>query len=150
MKRFRFRLERLLELRAHREREWLLRLAEAAGHCVRVSRGLEQNRSAVDSAFDTGLGAGAKVDLALLGYREQYLNRLGVERHRLEEELRQRLARKAEVQQKYLEVSRDRKVLDKLKEHKASEFRREQSREEFKTMDDLSSSGYVRARLEQA
>jgi flagellar FliJ protein len=150
VKRFRFRLERLLELRAHREREWLNKLAEAAGHCVRVKRSLNENASAADAAFGTAFRGETRVDLSLLMYREQYLTRLGVERRHLEEELQQRLVRKEEVQKKYLEVSRDRKVLDKLKERREREFYQEQKREEFKAMDDISSSRYVRARLDQS
>jgi flagellar FliJ protein len=87
------------------------------------------------------------VDLSLLAYREQYLNRLGLERRLLEEELQERLARKDEVQATYLEHSRDRKVLDRLKERKAREFYREQRREEFKAMDDANGSRYLRGRL---
>ncbi|MBN1836235.1 MAG: flagellar export protein FliJ [Spirochaetales bacterium] len=149
MKRFRFRLEPLLRLRAHREQEWLNKLAEAAGHCVRVNRNLRENSSAASEAFQTDFRKERRVDLSLLMYREQYLARLGIERRRLEEELRERMARKEEVQQKYLEVSRDRKILDKLKERRGQEFYRDQKTEEFKAMDDISSSRYVRARLEQ-
>jgi flagellar FliJ protein len=148
VKRFRFRLERLLELRAHREREALNKLAEAAGHCVRVSRNLKENASAATAAFWTGDREERRVDLSLLMYREQYLSRLGFERRRLEEELQERLARKEEVQKRYLEVSRDRKVLDKLKERREREFERAQKQEEFKAMDDVSSSRYARARVE--
>jgi len=149
VKRFRFRLERLLELRVYREREWLNKLAEAAGHCVRVNRSLRENSGAASAAFEVGFREERRVDLSLLMYREQYLARLGLERRRLEQELRERLARKEEVQKQYLEVSRDRKVLDKLKERKEREFNREQRKEDFKEMDDISSSRYVRGRLEQ-
>jgi flagellar FliJ protein len=149
VKRFRFRLERVLELRAHREREWLNKLAEAAGHCVRVKRSLLDNSSAAEAAFGTTFREQTRVDLSLLMYREQYLARLGMERRRLEEELQERLARKDEVQKRYLEVSKERKVLDKLKERREREFYREQRQEEFKATDDVSSSRYVRARLEQ-
>jgi flagellar FliJ protein len=147
VKRFHFRLERLLELRAYREREWLARLAEAAGHCVRVRRNLQDNESATGAGFRSGFMEDNRVDLSLLAYREQYLNRLGLERRLLEEELQERLARKDEVQATYLEHSRDRKVLDRLKERKAREFYREQRREEFKAMDDANGSRYLRGRL---
>jgi flagellar FliJ protein len=150
VKRFHFRLERLLELRAYREREWLAKLAEAAGHCVRVNRSLRQNSDATAAAFGSDFREGLEVDLSLLMYREQYLARLGVERRHLEDELQRRLARKDEVQKRYLEISRDRKILDKLKERREREFYREQRQEEFKVMDDANGSRYVRARLEQS
>ena len=147
MKRFHFRLERLLALRAHREKESLARLAEAAGHCVRVRRSLEDNETATGAGFRSGFLENTRVDLSLLVYREQYLNRLGAERRRLEEELQERLARKDEVQATYLEHSRDRKILDRLKERRAREFYREQRKEEFKAMDDANGSRYLRGRL---
>jgi flagellar FliJ protein len=152
VKRFHFRLERLLELRAHREREWLARLAEAAGHCVRVQRGLQDNESATGAGFRSvslqePWSGDTRVDLSLLIYREQYLNRLGVERRLLERELQERLARKDEVQAKYLEHSRDRKILDRLKERREREFYREQRKEEFKAMDDANGSRYLRGKL---
>ena len=44
------------------------------------------------------------------------------------------------VRLKYLEASKERKVLDKLKERRSGEYYDRQRDEEFKTLDDLNSS----------
>ena len=42
MQRFQFRLERLLDLRKYREREWELKLAEITGICLMIRRRIEE------------------------------------------------------------------------------------------------------------
>lgn len=156
MKRFHFRLERFLEIRAFRERQWLARLAEASGHCVRVARQIQANADARHQAFGTDARVGAgrearvgrELDLQLLAYREHYIARLGVEKRRLVEELENRRRKRDEVQKQYVEVSKERKILDKLKERKAAEYYAHGRREEFKTQDDLSCDRFIRGREE--
>jgi flagellar FliJ protein len=158
VKQFHFRLERLLEIRAFRERGWLAKLAEASGHCARVARQLRANTEARQGAFGIdarrgyrqpggyGQPGGYPLDLDLLTYRERYIARLGAEKHRLNEELENRKRQRDEVQKKYLEVSKDRKILDKLKERKAAEYYAHGRREEFKAQDDLSCDRFIRSR----
>lgn len=146
MKRFRFRLERLLEIRAFRERQWLARLAEASGHFARVGREIRDNAAARRGAFDLEARRGSQLDLEMLTYRERYLSRLSAENRRLQEELEQRRRRREEVQKSYLEASRERKILDKLKERRAAEYYADGRREEFKAQDDLSGDRYIRGR----
>ena len=143
MRRFRFRLERLLELRAHREREALYRLAEATGHCVRLARRIQETASQRGAAYRSAAGG---LDLGLLAYRERYLAWLEATRRRLAEELARREKERLEVQQKYLEASRQRKVLEKLKERRAAEYYREARTEEFKVQDDMAASQFIRSR----
>lgn len=150
MKRFHFRLERLLEIRAFRERQWLAKLAEASGHCVRLARQIQANLEARREAFATDPrrrdGQGPELDLQLLAYREHYLTRLGVEKRRLAEELGNRRRARDEVQKQYVEVSKERKILDKLKERREAEYYAHGRREEFKTQDDLSCDRFIRGR----
>lgn len=144
MKRFRFRLERLLELREHREHDALLRLAEATGHCVRLNRGLRELAERRLEAFDSPFTAGREVDLGLFTYRERYLAWLEARKRRLSEELAAREKTRREVQAKYLEASKERKVLTKLKERRAAEHRLESRREELKAQDEITTSRFGR------
>jgi flagellar biosynthesis chaperone FliJ len=48
------------------------------------------------------------------------------------------------VQKKYQEVSRDKKVLEKLKDRRESDYYTQARLEEFKEVDDLSSSQFIR------
>ena len=146
MRRFAFRLERLLELRAHREREALYRLAEATGHCVRLTRRIQELGQERGAAYRSVPAGGGVLDLGLFAYRERYLAWLEATRRRLAEELARREKERLEVQQKYLEASRKRKVLDKLKERRAAEHYREQRAEEFKVQDDVAAGQFVRGR----
>jgi flagellar FliJ protein len=143
VKRFRFRLERLLELRVHREREALNRLAEATGHCVRLARGLRQAEESGREALRAQRAGLGLVDMELLAYREHYLAWLKERRRRLARELAERQKKRQEEQARYLEASKERKVLDKLKERRAAEHHREARTEEFEVADDLSSSRFT-------
>lgn len=146
MKRFRFRLERLLELRAYREREALYRLAEATGHCVRLARRIQETESQRGPAFRSVPGGAGALDLGLFAYRERYLAWLEATRRRLSEELARREKQRLEVQARYLEAAREHKVLEKLKERRAAEHRRQARIEEYNVLDDVAASQFLRAR----
>ena len=144
MKRFHFRLERLLEIRSYRERQWLAKLAAASGLCSRLSRRIAENGEAARGAFYIDTRRGHELDHSLLTYREHYINRLGQEQVKLREELEEKMRQRAQVQSKYQEVSRDKKVLEKLKEKRESDYYSQGKLEEFKEVDDLNSSQFIR------
>ena len=145
MKRFRFRLERLLALRARREREALYRLAEATGHCVRLARRIQEIGQERGAAFRSAPGGAGTLDLGLFAYRERYLAWLEATRRRLSEELARREKQRLEVQARYLQAAREHKVLEKLKERRAAEHRRQARIEEFNVLDDVAASQFLRA-----
>lgn len=149
MKRFRFRLERLLELRAHREREALMRLAEVTGHCVRLARGMREAEEAAREALRRQRAGLGLVDIELLAYRERYRAWLRDRQRRLARELAERQKQRQEEQARYLQASKERKVLDKLKERRAAEHRRDARAEEFEEADDLSSSRFTNRQVEE-
>ena len=144
MKRFHFRLERLLEIRSYRERQWLAKLAAASGLCTRLSRRITEKGEAARGAFYIDPRRGHELDLSLLTCREHYINRLGKEQVKLKEELQEKMRQRAQVQSKYQEVSRDKKILEKLKEKRESDYYCQAKLEEFKEVDDLNSSQFVR------
>ena len=146
MKRFRFRLERLLELRAHREQEALYRLAEATGHCVRLARRIQEIGLERGAAYRSVPAQAGSLDLGLFAYRERYLAWLEATRRRLAEELAGREKKRLEVQARYLEAAREHKVLEKLKERRVAEHRRQARIEEFNVLDDVAASQFLRAR----
>ena len=147
MKRFHFRLERLLELRSYRERQWLAKLAAASGHCIRLSQRITEASVAARGAFYTDIKRGRELDLSLLTYREHYINRMNLEQKKLKKELEEKLRRRSEVQKRYQEVSRDKKVLEKLRSKRESEYYAQAKLEEFKIADDLNSSQFIRKSL---
>jgi flagellar FliJ protein len=146
VKRFHFRLERLLDIRSYRERQWLAKLAAASGLCSRLARRITENGEAARGAFYIDPRRGQELDLSLLTYREHYIIRLGQEQVKLKEELEEKMRQRAQVLSKYQEVSRDKKVLEKLKDKRESDYYCQARLEEFKEVDDMNSSQFVRKR----
>jgi flagellar FliJ protein len=144
VRRFRFRLERLLELRAHREQEALYRLAEATGHCVRLARRIQELGQERGAAYRSAPGQAGSLDLGLFAYRERYLAWLEASRRRLKAELAARESQRLEVQARYLQAAREHKVLVKLKERRAAEHRRLARIEEFNVLDEVAASQFLR------
>ena len=143
MKRYHFRVEKLLSLKKYNEKEWEIRLAQEAGECIRIENRIEHNlfekaRTMQERRFN------GPVQLNELLTSELYIRRLGQETVQLEEELVEKEATRESVRKEYLEASKERKVLDKLKERQEGEFYREQLREEVKGMDDISNAMYIR------
>jgi flagellar FliJ protein len=135
VRRFRFRLDRLLELRSFKERRAELVLAERAGLCAlleaRIAENLERRARNSRDMFAPGR--------ELSDYRaaELYQRRLEAERERLSRELVvAELAREA-AKAEYLAKRRDREVVDKLRERKETEYYRLAELEETKELDDL-------------
>ena len=149
MRRFQFRLERFLELRRWKEREWEIALARVQGECLLLEQRIDEitaeigaSRLSEYTAPGPGQAGGARrrIDVESMARRELYVQRLARERERARAALVERRRELEEVRAKYLEASRDRKVLDKLKERRAAEYYKTQIDEEFKTIDDMNNT----------
>ncbi len=149
MRRFQFRLERLLALRAYKEREWQAKLAEKTGHCIRLARRIRDVDAETDRSFRQRFTVDEAFDFGLLQSWELYLNRLARERLKLEAELEERKREREDVQHKFLEVSREKKVLEKLKERKQAEYYTEQKLEEFNLLNETNSGQIIRKRIRE-
>ncbi len=135
MRRFRFNLEKLLELRALYERKAELALAEKAGRCALLETRLREN---AESRFRTSRGMFAP-GRGLEDFRASglYIVRLDRERERLEEELARAELEREEARKVYVEKRAARESIDKLKERRQAEYYRLAEREEIKALDDL-------------
>jgi flagellar FliJ protein len=140
MRRFQFRLDRFLELRRWKEREWELVLARVQGECLLLEQRIEEIGREVGTIRLAGYVTGKVIDVEFMALRELFVQRLAVERERTREKLTERRKELERVRARYLEASRDRKVLDKLKERRAAEYYEHQVDEEFKTIDDMNNS----------
>ncbi len=144
MRRFQFRLERFLELRRWKEREWELAMARVLGECLLLERRIAEIAAEVSASFLSVFRAGSTIDIDSMMRRELYLRRLARERERTEAALVEKRAELERVRAKYLEASRDRKVLDKLKDRQAAASYERQIDEEFKTIDDINTAAATR------
>ncbi|MBI9103236.1 MAG: flagellar export protein FliJ [Spirochaetales bacterium] len=141
MRRFVFSLQRLLSLRERKEKDWETKLGEVVSRCNKLKRDirecerLHRETLGVRSA-DGGLGQ--------LAASEFYMRRMREDVIKFQAELEKTEIEKDKVQVKYLEASRDRKVLEKLKEKQETEYYKEQLKEEMKMIDDINTSTAVR------
>jgi flagellar protein FliJ len=140
LKRFRFRLERFLDLRRWKEREWEIALAKILGECLLLENRITEIGTEIGAGRLAVFTDGARVDVQAMARRELYVLRLAQERERAQVRLVEKRKEMEKVRAKYLEASKERKVLDKLKERQSGEYYVRQRDEEFKTLDDLNTS----------
>ena len=124
-------MEKVLSLRKNREKETEIELGKA----IAVLSGIEQNiQSVAEERFRSGeqySGISAMLRSYML-----YADRLDQQKERL---LREAVLAEQKIEEKraiYIEASRDRKVLDKLKEKQEGEYRKFVLSEETKVLDD--------------
>ena len=136
---FRFRLEFLIKLRARREEEARLRLAQRLASIqdlieeIEATQGLRDRLTAeLAEKMKTG-----RVDVALLTLYRDYDLKQVRDLARLHEFLR--LSRKEEARERaaLIKASVDRKIMEKLKEKKEAEFMAAQAALEQKEMEEL-------------
>jgi flagellar protein FliJ len=135
MRRFRFKLEKLLELRGFHERKAELVLAEKAGRCSLLENELRGN---AEARARTGREM-FSVGRMLADYRaaELYIVRLDRDRDKLTEELAAAELEREKARLEYIEKRKAREVLDKIKERRQGEYYRLAKREEIKALDDI-------------
>ena len=145
MKPFVFNLEKVLELRKYREDEAKIELGRAIGILAELetrllSLGQERARAA-EAQFRPGNSA------ALIQQYMFYLLRLDNTKEQLLKEAALAELKVEEARNAFLEASRDRKVLDKLREKRQKEYQKEMFAAEAKVLDDISQGAPVRKML---
>jgi flagellar FliJ protein len=147
MKAFRFSLAKVLKLRTYREQEAKIELGRAIGVLSEIEnriKAVAENRyRAAAERFAPDNDA-----LQILNY-EHYILRLDQERDKLLEEAAQAELVVEEKRALYLDASRERKVLDKLREKREKEYRKEMFEEETKSLDDISGGVLARSQVNE-
>jgi flagellar FliJ protein len=138
-------MQRILDLRAHKEQQWEMKLGKITGECLTIENEITHRREEI---FRVRAKPGVAVDQAYRAAVEQYITRLLIEIEELTVKLEQKQKERQKVQEKFLEASRDRKILDSLKEKREQQYRREQNREDMKILDDLAGAQAVRKMAE--
>jgi flagellar FliJ protein len=137
MRRFRFSLENILELREHLEREAELALGRAVGELAAIENRLRELALLKLRAREEHRDPPAENLADYYRNRDRYIRRLDQTKEELLQQAAQAQARVEEARTSYLEASRERKVLDKLKEKQAAAYRKESFAAEVKTLDDM-------------
>ena len=147
MRRFRFKLEKILELRRYAEQEWELKLAEVTGRVVSVEQEIKDwaHRRHSTRRVHAGSGTG---DMTLLRSREDYVSRIDQRVMELQHRLVALETERSTIRDGYVEVSKKRKALTKLKERQSEEYYKDALRDEGMVLDEIAGSQLIRSRLE--
>jgi flagellar FliJ protein len=138
MRRFRFRLERLLEIRRYRERQAELVLAVATGRCIELQNRMSEARALMAQQLVERASAGGRLDLDALQWSEAYRRHLAGVMEASARDLVVREKERREAQSVYAGRARERKVLDKLRERRQLDYTHEERSREARTLDDVS------------
>ncbi|MDR3113979.1 MAG: flagellar export protein FliJ [Treponema sp.] len=147
MRRFHFGLQKVLALREYREQETKLELGRAMGALMQLEQrlgDLAAERIRVGNE-QCGAGRGTAEIVAF----DRYLQRLESTKHRLLEEAAQATRKVEEAREGYLAASRERKIMDRVREHQEAKYHKLQLGEETNLLDDLGSSRFQRRAREQ-
>ncbi|WP_455383074.1 flagellar export protein FliJ [Salinispira pacifica] len=150
MKRFHFKLDRLLKIREYHEREWEVKLANASRLCIELEHEIDHlSRERAETVLGS-VGPTEEspiLDVNDLAARQRYLTFLDHRTGELSETLAVREVEREEVRSKLAEASKARKVLEKLKERRSGEYTRDAARHTAKTLDEIAGSALARLRL---
>ena len=137
MKPFSFSLEKVLNLRKYREDEAKIELGRAVGILAALESNIravaEERVRAAAAQFSPGNGA-VEIQQYMV-----YLLRLDNTKERLLKEAAMAELKVEEARNVFLEASREKKVMDKLKEKREKEHKKTILAEETKNLDDIAS-----------
>ena len=136
MKPFTFSMEKILKLRKYREDEAKIELGRAIGILAELEARIfalaKERARAAAAQFSPGNSA------ALIQQYMFYLLRLDTTKEQLLKEAALAEMKVEEARALFIEASRERKVLDKLKEKRQKEYKKEVLAEETRELDDMS------------
>jgi flagellar FliJ protein len=148
LRRFHFELEKVLSLRTGKEKEARLELGRTIGVLTeteaKICRVAEEQSAASVKRFAQGHGA------AEIRSYDLYILRLEQTKDALLEEAAKAELAVEKARASYLEASRERKVLEKLKERRKKEHRRAAFAEETMMLDDVSGGRTARSLIASA
>jgi flagellar FliJ protein len=141
VKRFKFGLEKVLELRQYREQEAKNELGKAIGILTAIENEITLNASkhadATRERFNSINTLGEDSRNNIIMQWDNYILRLDREAEFLAERAEQAELVVEEKRNLYLEAPRELKVIEKLKEKRQKEYRKEMFAAETKELDDI-------------
>jgi flagellar FliJ protein len=148
MKRFHFNLQKALDLRAYREQDAEIELGRAISRLTELTNRL---KALAEERFRAAADRFARSNSVedMLAY-ERYITRLDNQKEQLLEDTAAAELTVNEKREIYLAASRDRKILDKLREKRFAEYRKLALREEVKLTDDAVSGRFMEKAAEEA
>jgi len=141
-RRFRFNLQKVLDLRTWEEKQAETVLAAKTGQCAACERAIEALLVRRREVFlARGIGG---IDLQALVAHDAFRLRLGKEIDTKEKELARLTVEREDLLKVYLETRRRREVLSKLAEKRLIEFKQSEAKRETLLLDDLNTAAFIR------
>jgi flagellar FliJ protein len=148
MKRFNFKLEPLLAIRAYREREAEIELGRRNGVLADIENRMritaEEKVRAAANRFAKQNG------LREMIYYNNYILRLDNTKETLIADAAKAELAIEEAREVYLDAARERKILDNLKERQEADYEKAARRAEVAVLDDISNGKAIRAAVVEA
>jgi flagellar FliJ protein len=144
MRRFRFRLEKFLELRRWKEREREIALAKVLGEVLLLERRIAEIGQLIGASLFGEFRRENRIDVEAMARRELYAQRLAHEREQRRTVLAVKRGELDQARARYMEASKERKVLDKLRERREAEYYKQAVDEEFREIDDMNTASSTR------
>ena len=140
MKKFNFRLEKILKLRKFAEEECKI----ALGQAISILNAIENNIQETALRRHHAASQRFEVPTEILAW-DIYISRLDREAERLTEQAAQAELVVEEKRAQYMEASRDLKAIEKLKEKRLEEYKKEVQVYETAEFEDISAASMVAA-----
>ena len=140
MKRFKFNLEKVLELRQFKEEECKLALGQAVSALNMIENKIK------DTAYKRHSAAMERFNNpADIASWDMFILRLEQEARKLEEQAAQAQIVVDQKRGLYLEASKDLKAMEKLKEKELKEYRKEMFISQMNEVDDITAARFITA-----
>jgi len=141
-RRFRFTLQKVLDLRSWEEKQAETLLAAKTGQCAVCERAIQTLlRRRRDAFLTRGTGT---LDLTVLAAHDSFRLRLGTEIETKQKELARLTVEREDLLKIYHETRRRRDVLTKLSEKQALAFKQGEAKRETLQLDDLNTAAFIR------
>ena len=143
MRRFDFRLERILSLRKHTEDQAEQKLARVSGEYAQLQGELGRLTQEREATFQLG-DAASRADINYRIAQSAYINYLESRSRDVESRRSEKAGELDAAQTEYREAMKQRKVLDNLKSRRSDEYYKEQRRAEGRELDDIGGQMSIR------
>lgn len=142
---FRYRLQKILDLRIMKKKEQELAVVRARQEVARVENLIEQNNQEISSTRENM----KKADFTMYEAYDTYLKHLYDKGVELEEERQKAIDKLEEEKQKLFEMEKEVNVLEKHKERLKEIYLEEEKKEELKQLSEIGSQRFfIRTREE--
>ncbi len=143
MRRFDFRLERILSLRKHTEDQAEQKLARVSGEYAQLQGELGRLTQEREATFRLGDPA-SRADINYRIAQSAYIDYLENQSREVESRRAEKAGELDAAQTEYREAMKQRKVLDNLKSRRSGEYYKEQRRAEGRELDDIGGQMSIR------